>query len=301
MYEAHFGLKEKPFSLIPDPDSLYLSEKHRQAFTILEYGLLEQMGITVITGEIGAGKTTLIRYLLKRINHNKLVIGLINNTHASFGSLLQLVVHSFGITCDSNEQIVLFAAIEKFLIEQYAQGKRCVMMVDEAQNLDNDSLESLRLISNINSDKHQLLQIVLVGQPELREQLSDPKMHQIAQRVSAEYHLQPLSAAETVHYIAHRMKIAGADYEIFHSSVAIAIYYCSGGIPRLINTLCDYSLVYAYAKGDYSVDLDTAVEVIKEKNIIGLARKNFTKEDYERMIDIVNKMTDFTPPPTANG
>lgn len=290
MYEAHFGLREKPFSLIPDPDSLYLSKEHQQAFTMLEYGLLEQAGVTVITGEIGAGKTSLLRYLLKRLDQNTLVVGLINNTHSSFGSLLQLVAHSFDLEISSKEQIELFSAIEKFLIEQYSQGKRCVLVVDEAQNLDAYALESLRLISNINADKHQLLQIVLIGQPELREQLSDPKLLQIAQRVSAEYHLPPLTAEEAINYIAHRLKVAGAKYPIFDIAASGAIYYCSGGIPRLINILCDYALVYAYGEGKPRVDLSVVLEIVKDKKIVGLARKELNNEDYREMIDICRSM-----------
>ena len=169
MYTNYFGLREKPFSLIPDSESIFFSTGHRAAFSILEFGLLEQVGITVITGEVGAGKTTLIRHLLSRIDYQHLTVGLIGTAHHSYGTLLKWIISAFRIETHTEDESALLQILQDFLIEQYAAGKRTVVIVDEAQNMDKKDLESMRLLTNINSDKKQLLQIVLVGQPELLE------------------------------------------------------------------------------------------------------------------------------------
>ena len=280
MYKKHFGLREKPFSLIPDPDYLYLSPEHKAGLAMLEYGLLEQSGITVITGDVGAGKTTLIRYLLRTVDYNELTVGYITNTHHSFGDLMHWVASAYDIPHADKDRVTLYRDLQDFFIREYAAGKRVVLVVDEAQNIGPDALEELRLLSNINADKDQLIQIILVGQPELFDILKRPELAQIAQRVSAEYHIKPLDSNETVQYVRHRIMVAGGSRFVFDIFAILAIFYFSGGVPRLINTLCDYALVHAYAKGKDVVDVETAMEVVAGKRIGGVHR--FTKDSPDR-------------------
>ena len=273
MYKKHFGLQDKPFNLIPDPDYLYLSSRHRVALSLLEYGLMETAaGLSVISGEVGSGKTTLIRKLMRRINHEQLTVGLINNTSSFDADLMSWVVSVFGIEHAEKDKITTFREFQKFLIAEYSQGKRTVLIVDEAQNLGGEALEELRMLTNINADRDQLLQIVLVGQPELLDILQRPEYAQIAQRVSVEYHLEPLDLEDVGHYIHHRMEVAGADHKVFTEDAIKAIYCLSGGVPRLVNTLCDYSLVHGYALSKDVINLEQVVEVTKGRKIGGINR-----------------------------
>ena len=281
MYTQHFGLREKPFSLIPDPKFLHLSAKHKVAFSMLEYGLHEQSGLTVITGEVGSGKTTLIRHLLNQIDQQQLTIGLITNTHTSLGDLTQWVALAFDIPHEGKDKVTLFRDVQDYLIAEWGRGKRAVLIVDEAQNMDMATLEELRLYTNINADGEQFLQIILVGQPELQEVLRAPELAQIAQRVSVEYHIEPLSWQETANYIRHRLACAAVRpndksvIQIFDSVAMAVIFYFSGGVPRLINTLCDYALVHTYALGLKNINYKIALEVVKGRRIGGVNR--FTK------------------------
>ena len=290
MYRQHFALKEKPFSLIPDPNFLHLSDKHKVAYSLLEYGLHEQSGLTVITGEVGSGKTTLIRHLLSQIDQSELTVGLINNTHASLGDLTQWVALAFDIPHADKDKVTLFRDVQDHLIAEWAQGKRAVLIVDEAQNMDKATLEELRLYTNINADGEQFLQIILAGQPELRDILRAPELAQIAQRVSVEYHIDPLGWQETADYIRHRLTTASGDKhatgaaQIFDSVAMAVIFYFSGGVPRLINTLCDFALVHAYALGVDRVNHKIALEVVKGRKIGGVNRfsKNQQQLDLAR-------------------
>lgn len=300
MYRKHFGLTEKPFSLIPDPDYLYLSKQHKAAFTMLEYGLLEMTGLTVISGDVGAGKTTLIRHLLRRINYNKITVGLINTAHESYGDLMHWVASAYKIDFEGKGRVALHRDLQDFLVKEYAEGRRVVLIVDEAQNIGKESLEELRLISNINADKDQLIQIILVGQPELLDILSRPELSQIAQRVSAEYHLEPLNLKETIEYVCHRLQVAGGSY-IFETFAIATIYYFSGGIPRLINTLCDYALVHAYAADKKKVDLEVALEVIRGKRIGGIERIKVKNADMENARLTLQKATGIDLAEVMNG
>ncbi|MFU8817195.1 MAG: ExeA family protein [Pseudomonadales bacterium] len=275
MYLKHFGLTEKPFSITPDPDFLFFSPKHKGALAMLEYGVFEQSGITVITGEVGAGKTTLIRHLLRRIPYDEITVGLISNVHPSLGDLLQWVAIALElhVSLDDVSNVQIFRRLQDHLIQEYAEGRRVVLIIDEAQNMDRTNLEELRMLTNINADKDQLLQIVLVGQPQLFALLADESMAQIAQRVTAEYHLKPLDRSETGEYILNRLSIAGAgDRNLFTAQAMGVIYYFSGGIPRLVNTLCDHALVLAYAGNIKYVDFGTALDAVKEKRIGGVRR-----------------------------
>ncbi len=269
MYESFFGFKEKPFSLLPDPGFLYLSKKHSMALTMLQYGLMNQAGITVITGEVGSGKTTLIRKLLSEID-NDVSIGLISNTHESFGDLLQWVSMAFDLDYKGKDKVALYDTFVNYIINEYSNSKRTVLIIDEAQNLSPSVLEELRMLSNINADKDQVLQLILVGQPELRGTLQRQDLRQFAQRVSADYHLAPLLLDEAVGYIQHRIKVVGGNENIFEIDACKIIWKYSGGIPRLINTLCDTALVYAYAEQIKSISLKLASEVIIEKQKGGI-------------------------------
>ena len=264
MYEAFYGMKERPFALTPDPAFLFLSAKHSLALSMLEYSLTGQAGFTVVTGEIGSGKTTLIRQFLKRPDRS-INVGVISNTHVGFGDLLQWVLLAFGILSPAGDKASRYQAFASYLIEQYGAGKQTVLVVDEAQNLSIESLEELRLLSNINADKDQLLQMILVGQPELLENLKRPELRQFAQRVSVHYHLSPLSYPETRDYIRHRLKVAGASPNLFDKMAIGAIYYFSNGVPRLINSLCDMSLVYGFAESKRMIDIDTILAVVRDR------------------------------------
>ncbi|VAX08519.1 General secretion pathway protein A [hydrothermal vent metagenome] len=239
------------------------------ALTMLQYGLMNQAGITVISGEVGSGKTTLIRKLLSEIDNN-ISVGLISNTHTAFGDLLQWVSMAFNLEYKGKDKVALYDAFVNYVINEYANSKRTVLIIDEAQNLSVSVLEELRMLSNINADKDQILQLILVGQPELRETLQRQDLRQFAQRVSADYHLAPLLLDEAVGYIHHRLKVAGGDENLFELGACKIIWKYSGGIPRLINTLCDTALVYAYADQLSSVSKKLASEVIIEKQKGGL-------------------------------
>jgi general secretion pathway protein A len=285
MYLKHFELEEKPFSITPDPDFLYFSSKHKAALAMLEYGVFEQSGITVITGDVGAGKTTLIRHLLRRIPYQEVTVGLISHVHPSLGALLQWVAIALDLNVNHENlsNIQIFARLQEHLVDEYAAGRRVVLIIDEAQNMDRPNLEELRMLTNINADKDQLLQIVLVGQPQLFELLSDESMAQIAQRVTAEYHLQPLDLKESCAYIRNRLRIAGAGCRNLFSEQAMGvIYYFSGGVPRLINTLCDHALVLAYATSQNVVNFDTALDTVREKRLGGIHRFRQKPQDAER-------------------
>ncbi len=269
MYASYYGLAEKPFALTPDPAFLYPSRRHQTGLMMLEYGLLNQAAISVITGEIGSGKTTLIRKLLSDMD-KELTVGLISNTHRSFGELLQWVLVAFGLECPSHDKAVLYKCFIDFVIDEYAKGQRTVLIVDEAQNLDPETLEELRMLSNINADKDLVLQLILVGQPELRETLRQPSLVQFVQRISVDFHLEPLSREDTHAYIAHRIGVAGGPEGLFSQTAYDEVFDFSGGVPRLINQICDTSLVYAYADSLSQVTPEIVIAVAKDKQRGGL-------------------------------
>jgi general secretion pathway protein A len=269
MYESFYGFREKPFTLLPDPGFLYLSKRHQMALVLLEYGLMSQAGFTVISGEIGAGKTTLIRHLLNQMDR-ELTVGLISNTHRSFGELLHWILPAFGLDHAGKDQVGMFRILTDFIISEYAQNRRTILIVDEAQNMSPDALEELRMLSNINADKNQALQIILVGQRELRDTLRQPDLVQFAHRISVDYHLGPLGIEETPCYIRHRLAKAGGDPALFTDDACEAVHRNSGGVPRLINLLCDTALVYGFADQKLSIDADLVADVAREKREGGL-------------------------------
>jgi general secretion pathway protein A len=269
MYESFYGLKEKPFSLNPDPAFIFLATPHRKALTMLEYSLANDAPFCLISGEVGSGKTTLIRHLLNNLEQT-VTVGLISNTSLHFGRLLQWICMSFGLEYKDKDEVTLYEVFTRFLIDEYAKGHRVVLIVDEAQNLGPVRLEELRVLSNINADKHLLLQTILVGQPELRALIRTPQLLQLAQRISADYHLGALSADEARSYIRHRLRVAGGRLNLFRHAAMTLAYETSHGIPRLINQYCEQALVYGYAEGRERIDAELMAQVIEDRRSSGL-------------------------------
>jgi general secretion pathway protein A len=263
MYEAFYQLREKPFSILPDPDLIYWGKMHSMAFTMLEFGVMNNAGFTVITGEIGSGKTTLVRHLLRKINPN-MTVGLISNSPQGRQELLQWILMSLEQPFDG-EYPHLFKRLQDFLYGQYATGRRTILIIDEAQNLEPEALEHLRMISNINADKFQILQLILVGQPQLRDLLLAPKLHQFAQRISSDFHLRPLDEREVANYIAFRLQAVGSPRPLFTNEACSLIASASGGVPRMINVLCDTALVYGFANDKKVISDQLVADVIADK------------------------------------
>lgn len=264
MYEKFYGFKERPFQLTPDPEYMFLARHHRDGLTMLEYGITQQTTICLITGEVGCGKTTLIRYLLNRLDKD-ITVGLITNTARSFGRLLQWVSMAFGLEYRRLDDAVLYDNLVTFLITEYAAGRHAVLIVDEAQNLTAELLEELRVLSNINADKHVVLQIILVGQPELRDAIRSPNMRQLAQRIGIDHHIYPLNATECKQYVWHRLRVAGGRVSLFRNGALEAIAEASGGVPRLINQICDAALVYGYAERWRVIEWQVVRQVLADR------------------------------------
>src|SRR5665213_1285621 len=262
MYEAFYQLREKPFSILPDPDLIYWGKMHSMAFTMLKFGVMNNAGFTVITGEIGSGKTTLVRHLLRKISP-QLTVGLISNSPQGRLELLQWILMSLGQPFDGDYPN-LFKHLQDFLYGQYANGRRTILIIDEAQNLEPEALEHLRMISNINADKFQILQLILVGQPQLRDLLVAPKLHQFAQRISSDFHLTALSPDEVAKYIAFRLASVGSKTTIFSKEACDKIAAASGGIPRIVNVLCDTSMVYGFSDGRKVITQELISQVIAD-------------------------------------
>ena len=269
MYEAFYGLSENPFSILPDPDYLYLGKRHSLANTMLVYGVEHGAGFTVITGDVGCGKTTLIRHLLNNLEQD-VTVGLISNTQHEVGALLKWVLLSFDQPYDATDKVALFDQLQKFLINQYGEGRRTVLIIDEAQNLPAATLEELRMLSNINVDKNHLLQLVLVGQPQLRDLLRHRDLEQFAQRISADFHIGPLGSDEVPYYIRHRLGVAGRDTMLFDDNAISRIASVTKGVPRKINVLCDTALVYGFALEAQIISVDIIEEVLKDKTRNGI-------------------------------
>ncbi len=248
MYESFYGLREKPFNLTPDPRFLYLSKKHKEAFAHLLYGIRNRSGFVEITGEIGTGKTTICRTLLEQADPD-IEIAFIFNPYLSATELLRAANEDFGIKSTAVTKKELLDELNAHLLEQRRQGKNCVLLIDEAQNLSTPVLEQIRLLSNLETDTEKLLQIVLVAQPELRETLVSPELRQLNQRITARYHLKALDYDEMVHYIAHRITKAGGRGKVRFTRKALKeIYKYSHGTPRLINAVCDRALLIGYTQ-----------------------------------------------------
>jgi len=269
MYESFYNLKERPFQLLPDPSFLYMSKRHATALTLLQYSIQNRQGFTVITGEVGCGKTTLINRLLDEVDAN-LRVGLINFTHASFGELAEWIMMAYGLPYKGKSQVELYDDFVQFLIREYAAGRPVVLIIDEAQNMGVRGLEEVRMLSNVNAQKDYLLHLILVGQPELGELLQKPELRQLTQRVSVAYNLTPLRFEELVAYVRHRLTIAGGNPELFTVQALRFVHAASNGIPRLVNTICDLALVYGFSEGEQSIDVETIRAVLRDRVRMGL-------------------------------
>jgi general secretion pathway protein A len=268
MYEAFYRLAAKPFSILPDPDIIYWGRNHRLAFAMLEYGIMNSAGFTVITGEIGCGKTTLLRYLLRNLD-NQMTVGLITSTPRGKAELLQWVMISLNQPFEDSYP-ALYKRFQQFLREQYSSGRRTVVIIDEAQNLEWETLEELRMLSNINVDKDLYLQLILIGQPQLKDLLRSPQLLQFAQRVSSDFHLRPLSANEVAEYIHCRLEAVGGKVRLFSEEACQIIAQASQGIPRTINVLCDTALVYGFAQSAELITAELVKMVIENKRQFGV-------------------------------
>jgi general secretion pathway protein A len=264
MYEQFYGLRAKPFALTPDPAYLYLGRAHRFALTLLEYALQQGSGFALVSGEVGSGKTTMIRYLLSRADKN-VRIGLLTNVHAGMGPLLPWVMQALGVQTKRRESSDLYGAFTRYLQSEHDAGRRVLLIIDEAQNLGAEALEELRVLSNVNTAEALQLQTILVGQPELRATLKERRMRQLAQRIAIDYHITPLQSSETHAYIRHRLHIAGGREELIEHDARELVHEQSCGVPRLINQICDTALVYGFGEQRESVNVRLVHQVLQDR------------------------------------
>lgn len=269
-YLQHFGLSARPFALAPDPAFLVWSPEHRGAHAMMDYGLGVRAPITLLTGEIGAGKTTLLHHFIDTLD-DTLTVGLISNARPGVNDILRRVQATLGVEvapgADASDQ---FAAIQDYLLAEHRAGRRVLLIIDEAQNLSTEALEDLRMLTNINAGRDEVLQLLLSGQPELRATVRRPGMRQFAQRVAASYHLPRLDPQATADYIATRLKLAGGKPGIFSRQAAAAVYGATEGTPRLINQLCELALTYAAAQGQTMVTRATVDQVLADGVFFGI-------------------------------
>ena len=265
MYQQYFGLTDAPFSIAPAPRYLYMSQRHQEALAHLLYGVNGDGGFVLLTGEVGTGKTTVSRCLLEQIPEN-CDVAYIFNPKLTVEELLSTICVEFGIPCPdgqaSNKDYV--DRINAYLLEAHAKGRRAVLIIDEAQNLSAEVLEQMRLLTNLETNERKLLQIILLGQPELLDMLARPELRQLAQRIIARYHLGPLNKAEVAAYVRHRLEVAGTQHALFPDALIGPLYRLSGGVPRLINVVCDRALLGTFVQGKERVDRATLAQAARE-------------------------------------
>jgi len=267
MYLSFYGFQEKPFSMTPDPHFFYPSRRHEEALFSLLYTVRERKGFAVVTGEIGSGKTTVCRALLERLD-SQTRTAIITNTYLTGKQLIALALEDFGVPVPKGSKVDILKRLNEFLIEELAAGGNCVLIIDEAQNLSPTALEEVRMLSNLETEKEKLIQIILLGQPELRDKLELPALAQLRQRVNVSYHVDPLSRAEMEEYIRHRLRVAGGDTAVTFTDEALqAIYEFSGGVPRVVNMLCDRALLVGYVAETRTIDREFVLDAAKELGI----------------------------------
>jgi type II secretory pathway predicted ATPase ExeA len=295
MYLDPFKLKELPFRLSPDPQFLYLSKQHARAKAYMESTIWFTDGFVVITGEIGSGKTTLIESFLKEVQAD-VVVAQINQTQVSAIDFLQALLVQFGFSPFKMKKAELIATINNFLIEQYAAGRKVLLIVDEAQNLSMRVLEEIRLLSGVETTKEKVLRIILAGQPELNEKLDAPELVQLTQRIRLRFHLTNLSQTEMRAYIQHRLEVAGAgDRPIFAEETFAEIYRFTGGVPRLINTLCDTAMMAAYAADRDTVSIEDIRGAVEELQWVEYAART------QQQLRALHERAVHAPPPMDTG
>jgi len=264
MYREFFGLKEKPFNITSDPNFLFFSRVHKEAFSHLLYGIKERKGFLEITGEIGAGKTTLCRALLGQLDKKTKSAFIFNSTLPEL-QLLQAILEDFGIIVNRRNKVSLLKQLNSFLIDELTRGNNVVLIIDEAQNLKTSMLEEIRMLSNLETDKEKLFQIILVGQPELKNKLASPSLRQLRQRISVRFHITALQKDEIAGYICHRLSVAGSSGQIvFEPDAVDKIFEFSGGIPRIINNICDKSMLTAYVLETRKISVPIVERSIQE-------------------------------------
>jgi putative secretion ATPase (PEP-CTERM system associated) len=284
MYEKHFSFTHKPFELVPNPDFLFLSSTHKKAISYLDYGIREKIGFILLTGEIGSGKTTIVRNFIKNLN-GSVNLSKVNNTKVSSEQLISMINGDFGLDTEGKSKTKLLSELNEFLIDQYSKKYQPALLIDEAQNLSSDLLEEVRLLSNLETDRAKLLQIILVGQPELKKTLMLPELMQLRQRININYHIAPLTIEEVAKYIRHRLTIAGNPDAIrLQNDTMNYIYKFSRGIPRLINILCDFALLTAYTEGEKQVSADIIHEVAQD-----LDSRNYWSESQDTNVSMAAK------------
>jgi general secretion pathway protein A len=264
VYLEHYGLKEPPFDITPNPRFLYFSPKHREAFNHLLYGIRERKGFVQLTGEVGAGKTTVCRAMLEQLG-DRYATALILNPVLNPEQLVKAIAMEFGLDVRGKDRLETLATLNTFLLEQVEKEKDVVLIIDEAQDLTNDLLEQVRLLSNLETDDRKLLQIVLMGQPELRDRLNDFSLRQLRQRITVRYHLRPLTRNELGQYVHHRLQISGANGAPYFTDPALwRIYHYTGGIPRLVNAVCDKCLLAGFVQLRERIDFGMVGRAIRE-------------------------------------
>ena len=269
MYEEFYRFREKPFQLSPNPAYLYKSQKHKNALTCMQYGLSENAGIVVLTGEVGSGKTTLVRHIVRKLGDG-FDTAMVANTNISSGQMLRMIQSEFNIPAIGMDKARLIESLNHHFIKQYQNGNRCIVVIDEAQNLSALALEEVRMLSNLQSDQQALLQVFLVGQPELLQILKKQSMRQFTQRVGIHYHLAALNQKECTAYITHRIRIAGGNPKLFTLDATQKVYELSGGVPRLINLICDWALVYGFVDGASQITKSIINQVSEDNLSVGI-------------------------------
>lgn len=289
MYLNFYGLREIPFSPTPDPKFLFQSTRHREALAQLIYGVSERKGFIVLTGEIGTGKTTLLRTLLERMDHT-ITVAYVHNTSLDGEGLLEYVLHDWGVKSTATSQAQRIVELNEFLIDQHHQGLNPVLVIDEAQNLTKETLEAVRLLSNFETSQQKLLQILLVGQPELRDTLNLPELRQLKQRIGMRCHIGPLSPEETRLYIRHRLSVGGAtDIGIFTDGAVQRITEFSRGFPRVINMVCDHCLLTGYADSTRRIEtraVDESIEYLEDGE-----RPSWKRAAHRRLVPGPNRVS----------
>ncbi len=269
MYEKFYGFSEKPFHIVPNPRFLYLTGKHQNALTSLEYGIAEGGGFILLTGDVGTGKTTLVRHILNEIEAD-IDTAVLFNTNVSADQLLDLILQELELVPEANNKAKNLDTLFQFLIKRYGEGRRVLLIIDEAQNLSTKGLEEVRMLSNLQSDDQMLLSIMLVGQPELKAKLHQPGLAQFAQRISVSYHLTGLDLEETGHYISSRLTKVGGSPDIFTLDAVHLIHTATDGIPRSINQLCDSALVYGFADELPEIGVEVIGQILEDNGGMGL-------------------------------